>query len=217
MAALNALLEALAARASNTLAMKLHVASAEQELSPDLLSVAERQRYCSLPTAARRADWLRGRRALKSVLSSLTMETDTAGYSMPHPQLSLTHSAHVALALGSPSQGQRGVGVDLELGRSPSAASARFFSTDNELAALERTPQSTRARALLRLWCIKEALFKANAQNAGTGLYQYEIDDLRALHGEARFCNHASARFRYACFEFVHEQRPGCIAFAAGY
>ncbi|MDQ3610103.1 MAG: 4'-phosphopantetheinyl transferase superfamily protein [Actinomycetota bacterium] len=73
-----------------------------------------------------------------------------------------------------------GTGVDVELtARRPDPRSARFF-----LRADER-PSELSAAELLRLWTVKEALFKATPDNAEIVLLDYRLADAGAATGRA--------------------------------
>jgi hypothetical protein len=136
-----------------------------------------------LPTGERRHDWLLGRAALKAAGVG-----DTSTLVFPHRCLSLTHSAGVAVAARCDGD-QAGVGVDLEAWRTIDPRTARFFLRPGE------------AGDLLRLWTVKEALFKATPANGGVALVDYEVDDPSALEGTAR-------DRRGRAFEYLSRRRP---------
>ncbi len=142
----------------------------------DLLG-GERLQYQALSTPTRRREWLLGRTALKALLPA---DTDTSGIVLPHPQLSITHADATAYAVRS-SNGVLGTGVDFEPAtRTPRARTARFF-----LHRTEITPDLP-AHQLLRLWTVKEALFKATTDNDDTVLVDYRLDNAGAVAGAAR-------------------------------
>jgi hypothetical protein len=68
-----------------------------------------------------------------------------------------------------------GVGVDLEFARPMHSEAARFFLTAGERRAVEELAAGQQPKTLLRLWTIKEALFKADPHNAGTALTDYDV------------------------------------------
>jgi 4'-phosphopantetheinyl transferase superfamily protein len=139
-------------------------------------SRAERQLADSFDSPLRRDTWLRGRSALKTVLSRLGEDTDTSPILFPAPRYSLSHSAHAAVAVGVPGGSSiEGIGVDIELHRTPPEQSTRFFLADRELRWLAGTQDKD--SNLLRLWTVKEALFKADPDNAGRLLTNYRIED----------------------------------------
>nr|WP_269327754.1 4'-phosphopantetheinyl transferase superfamily protein [Kineosporia mesophila] len=117
--------------------------------------------------------------------------SDTSAYRLPSEQLSLSHAAGIAVAAVPLLPGTvNGIGVDLELDRDPVPATARFYLTRTERQLAGSDP-----RSLLRLWTVKEALYKADPANAGTALFEYELDDPAAPHGTAR--HRSGRRFHY--------------------
>ncbi len=131
----------------------------------------------------------RGRTALAKVLARLGRPEDPGAISFPHPELSLSHTTEIAVAAAW--SGGSGLGVDLELaGRRVPERGMRLFLTPEERAALGSTEDETR----LRLWTVKEALFKAHLANEGLTLASFELESPGSWHGEA---SGAGRRFRY--------------------
>ena len=137
-----------------------------------------------LPEGMRRHDWLLGRAALKAVLGI----ADTSVVAFPNRSVSLTHSAGVAVAARCDGP-QAGLGVDLEGWQVIDPRTARLY-----LHAQEQGD-------LLRLWTVKEALFKATPGNDTAVFLDYEVDDPRALTGTA-LGGHGRT------FEYVSVRRP---------
>jgi acyl carrier protein len=103
------------------------------------------------------------------------LPADPAGYRFPHPRASVTHTDRAgaaAVLLGGPAAG---VGVDLEHDQPVSLAAARFYLRDDE-------PHDD----LLRLWTVKEAMFKADPANATRLLRDYRADDPACRHVSSR-------------------------------
>ncbi|HVE45376.1 MAG TPA: 4'-phosphopantetheinyl transferase superfamily protein [Acidimicrobiales bacterium] len=74
-----------------------------------------------------------------------------------------------------------GIGIDYEPWRKDvDLRTSRFFLRPPEQA------HATDARGLLRLWTVKEALFKATPDNADATLLAYEISDPAGASGCAR-------------------------------
>lgn len=159
----------------------VELAIARQPLDPADLAPGERAR---LPDGLRRHDWLLGRAALKALLGPL----DTSSVVFPNRSLSLTHSAGVAVAARCDGP-QAGLGVDLEGWRAIEPGTARFYLWPHEQGDL------------LRLWTVKEALFKATPANDGAVFLDYEVDDPHALEGTAQD-RHGRA------FDYVSRRRP---------
>lgn len=130
-----------------------------------MLTAGER---AQVPAGARAHDWLLGRAALKAHGIG-----DTSIVAFPNRCLSLTHSAGMAVAARCDGT-QAGLGVDLEGWRTIDPRAARFFLRPDEQGDL------------LRLWTVKEALFKATPANAGAVLVDYRVDDPQTLEGTAQ-------------------------------
>lgn len=164
----------LSRRMGEALGLALVFAASRDLLDPTRLSPGERARLDAFPLARRREDWLRGRAALKSVLRALELPEDTARIAFPHPRVSLTHSCGLAVAVGLPEAAGEGslfppfpgtpagIGLDYEARRVLRPETLRFFLSESERERLGGHPD---ADDLLRLWTVKEALFKANPGN----------------------------------------------------
>jgi len=123
-----------------------------------------------------RQEWLASRAALRALLGD---GQDTSGLVFPHPALSLTHAGGLAVAVRADGA-QVGVGIDFEPWRPDvDLRVARFFLTPSEQAG------AGGAQALLRLWTIKEALYKATPDNAPLVMIDFELTDPGATSGEA--------------------------------
>ncbi len=93
----------------------------------------------------------------------------------PHEALSLTHAGHIAVAARA--EQVAGVGVDYEPWREVNLRTSRFFLRPVEQAAVSDS------RDLLRLWTLKEALFKATPANAECWLTDFDLPDPQATAG----------------------------------
>lgn len=190
------------------LGLDLRLAVAAQPLPARRLSPRERSRAARLATAGRRIEWLTGRAALKRLLARIGKKADAAEILFPNSCYSLTHSGGIAVAAGVARAGPLGVGVDLELRPGMDPRTARFFLTPYERSCVERAGicQTTE---LLRLWTIKEAVYKADPENRDRVLADYGLPE------PARACGRAAAgcgggQFRYASFAVP----SGCLAVA---
>jgi 4'-phosphopantetheinyl transferase EntD len=189
----------LASAASRFFGVRLSIASAERSVELDRLSGEERDFLSSLGAPDRKSRWRRGRAALKDLLSELGESEDTHGLSFPHPRYSLTHSRTTALAAGSLSGSLVGLGIDLEYHRPVPAAAGPFFLGSDERDWLSDRSPAEQSRELLRLWTVKEALFKADPTNGAARLRDYPLADASQWGGS---CSRAAAfELRYLCFE----------------
>lgn len=135
----------------------------------------EAAQFRALTNERRRQDWLLGRLALKALLPAAT---DTSHITFPHPQLSITHAGGVAYAVQV--TGVLGTGVDFEPAvRRPSARAARFYLRPAEI------PDDHSPEHLLRLWTVKESLFKATPDNSRVVLSGFRLEQPTSSDGWA--------------------------------
>jgi 4'-phosphopantetheinyl transferase EntD len=151
------------------------------------LTAGERVAYDRLPRAGgRRSDWLTGRAALKALLRRLGEDDDTSRISLPHPRIALSHAGRAAVAFAARQPTAYGVGVDVEPVRRTPPDMARFFLGDAERAALDGLDGAAAEAETLRLWTVKEAVFKADMANSGAQLRDYVLDSADRWVGWAR-------------------------------
>jgi hypothetical protein len=186
----NALLE--------TFSLPILICFENQPLPEDRLAPGEREDLARMTAPGRRESWLRGRNALKRLQASLGGSEDTSTLKFPHPRLSLTHSESWAVAVGSTSPKLLGLGVDLEVKSVPKPETAPRFLNPAEMVWLRRMDDPDRPKMLHRLWTVKEAIFKADPENAGRTLKQYGLADPGYAAGKAR---RGERVFYYASFE----------------
>jgi acyl carrier protein len=172
-------------------------------LKVDELTAGEHRAYAKLASDPRRRAWLRGRRALRRALAACGYPTDTGLYRFPSPACSVSHSGDISIAaVALPLSPVTGIGVDVELGGPADPRTGRFFLTGPELRWLATVPLTSRGLETLRLWTVKEALFKADAANPRTTLRDYAmVSPSRCRGGAARgrtAIRAPGARFRYA-------------------
>jgi hypothetical protein len=166
----------ISVRAGNDLGLPLVIAVSLRPAGIEELSPGERRHLATFTTRERAVSWLRGRAALKVLIGPFG-DQDTTRIAFPNPRFSLTHSGDVAVALACRSERALGVGVDLEWDRPAPDRAARFYLSASEAHWVGRLDAPERAGALLRLWTIKEALFKADPSNANTLLSDYRLSD----------------------------------------
>jgi acyl carrier protein len=117
-----------------------------------------------------------GRAALRMAAALAGLPGDPDGYRFPHPRASVTHAEHAVAAAVLVSVPACGVGVDLEGDRQVTPAIARFYLHDDE----------SRDDAL-RLWTVKEAMFKADPDNATRITRDYRVADPAYRHASIRY------------------------------
>lgn len=167
----------------------LRIVSSDRRAATDRLSLGEQARYETLKESPRCESWLKGRAALKQLLADFGWGEDTSEVAFPNARFSLTHSGAFALAVGTSSESVDGIGIDFEIDRQPHPESPRFFLTQAERAWLLGQHPSDRPSRLVRLWTVKEALFKADPKNEQALLSDYQIENPGAWRGRA-FINH---------------------------
>ena len=152
-----------------------------------------------MTSPVRRDSWLRGRAALKRLLTALGEADDTSTLRFPHPRVSLTHSGGWAVAVGG-TPDLLGIGVDLEVRVPPRAETSRRFLSDGEIEWIGRLGEAERPRTLLRLWTVKEAAYKADPGNGGASFRDYTLDDPAQLCGTI-LRRPSGPLFRHGSFE----------------
>jgi phosphopantetheine--protein transferase-like protein len=108
------------------------------------------------------------------------------------PELSVSHSERLAVALSGDATGGRRFGIDVQAIRKLTPDFETTVLTAEEQRLLNVVPQSIRAEWLLRLWCVKEATSKAVGRGLIGGPGNVRILDLNTqtggvqatLHGE---------------------------------
>ena len=177
----------------------LKLAALKGEFPPPKLSPGEKLELAKFTNDNRRHSWLRARCALKSLLSELGQNADTTAVSFPHCQYSITHTADMAIAVARLDAEPNGIGIDLEVCRLVKPGSEKFFLAEPERQWLDSLQGANKDEQLIRLWTIKEAIFKSDLQSQDGVLKNYLLEIPKNYHGEAlHHANGKSARFRYA-------------------
>jgi len=180
------------------------------------LSATEKKKSDRLKGWPRREGWIRGRSALKKLLLALKMDPDTSTLSFPHPTLSLSHAKDWAVAIGVLAGPMKidGIGIDLELNRPVQDEHARFYLSKSERESAIDEDQR------LRLWTVKEALFKADPDNHDSVIGHYRVQTPSSLSGQAR--NRKGRIFFYMCEKspidkYFREKRGGWMSWAVSF
>lgn len=176
------------------LAIPVKVVVAQEPISLNQLSSQESNLLFRWKSSKRRDFWRRGREALQKLSEKMTF---------PHSRFSLTHSGDYAIAVGTSSAGFRGIGIDFEPFRKISFHAGRFFLTNTERVWVERQKESQREIHLLRLWTVKEALFKSCGGNGRRSLTQFVLGDPGKWQGNAVSGLEISGKFSYLSLKFL--------------
>jgi phosphopantetheinyl transferase len=124
-------------------------------------------------------------------------DEETSGIRMPNARISLSHAGDTAVAVATRRPRSGGVGVDIEALRPIPPDAARFFLRSTEHALLDKMDARTRAVDTLRLWTVKEAVFKADLGNAGAQLADYALDHTDKWAGSARRADRPGVEIDY--------------------
>ena len=181
---------------SQHLGRTLIIAVSSDPIQPELLGEKGRQIFQSFRFEKRRQEWSCGRHALLQVMRDVGDGADPDELDFPHKRYSLTHSQGKAIAIADADGQLAGIGIDYEAMRQMKRGVERFFLTDDERLGLQATGDDD-AR-LLRLWTIKEALFKADPANGQRLLKDYRLQQAMKMHGSVSL--HGSI-FHYICME----------------
>lgn len=149
-----------------------------------MLTRKEREAYWGMKPDTRRSEWLLGRTAAKDAVriwlkkhyglevypADIQIRQDMHGRPMPEgvwlkeieapPILSLAHAEGLAIAAAGAPDTQR-LGVDLEPIRPREQGFETVAFSEEERSMLDSLEESGRAEWVHRLWCAKEAVFKA--------------------------------------------------------
>ncbi|HVK98695.1 MAG TPA: 4'-phosphopantetheinyl transferase superfamily protein, partial [Dongiaceae bacterium] len=120
---------------------------------------------------------------------------------------SLTHAGQQAFALALRQSSYRGVGLDFEPWRPLDERHRRLMLSRREDALLG----AASSRDLLRIWTVKEALFKADRGGQQRWVIAYELDHPARRSGTARV--RAGGRVRR--FRYISIEVPGGMLSAA--
>ncbi len=130
-------------------------------------------------------------------------QKDASMLTMPHAHYSLSHCLNTVVAVANRLTDAMGIGVDLEYGRSVNPMSAKFFLTKKEQVIT--TEDDSTSGHLLRIWTVKEAVFKADLENhSNFWFFDYETQDPQAWTGIATKLNNHNRqkKFRYTSIPY---------------
>ena len=181
------------------LSIKVHATSGPADRS--VFSVEEIE---ALKHARQNESYLRGRTALKTILRRLEMNVTVDSLKFPHKQISLTHSGDCAVAVGT-AEPVLGIGIDFEMMKPVKSAMSRFFLTKSELIWIDEISVSEQATELLRLWTVKEALFKSDPENRNRTLKSYCLLEPKTLTGQAFISGNRKTELRYSSLKLESE------------
>lgn len=178
--------------------LRFCIISGEFESLP--LSNAEGSAYAVYTNPRRKQSWLRARCALKTLMKSTGEHTDTSLIPFPDKRYSISHAGDIAVAVARLDDAPKGMGVDLEICRSLKSGSERFFLNEIEKAWLDSCNDAQRNDERIRLWTIKEAVYKSDCIAQDGVFKNYSIESPGDHFGNVRLEVEQGAvrRFRYA-------------------
>ena len=94
-----------------------------------------------------------------------------------------------------------GIGLDIETNRRVHPEAARFFLTDQEQKWLKELGGEGSSQHLLRLWTVKEAIFKADPENDEKILGDYVLENPSQWDGSAYPKDRKFLRFYYSSIQ----------------
>jgi 4'-phosphopantetheinyl transferase EntD len=200
----------IAALLAQELGIDLQIAIADRAIDSAGLMPGERAQLARFQTVARRTSWKTGRAALKQLCALCGVDDDTSGIVFPSPCYSLTHSSGYAVAVGAVSAGLAGIGIDLEFLRLVDPRAGQFFLTAHERVWIKSLPAVRHSTELLRLWTIKEALFKSDPHNHCTCLMDYALAEPGSSRGQVVIRREAVMVMQYVCYALG----PGLLSVA---
>lgn len=167
--------------------------------------------------------WLMRRnnkQAGRTLLGKLLRQTGLGGVfkakllSFPQTSCSISHSQDTVVCTLSAGKGLQGLGLDIELQRSVPIDAGRLYLSNREQRLLKNYSTYS-SNELLRLWTVKEALFKADIKNRKRSwLSHYECFNPQNWFGEARLhISTTKQRFKYATVRF----QLGYLSIAVSY
>ncbi|MDJ0625595.1 MAG: 4'-phosphopantetheinyl transferase superfamily protein [Candidatus Caenarcaniphilales bacterium] len=158
-------------------------------LSIDELTDSERKQLEKIRNEKKKLDWLKARKSLKNVLNSLGLSQDTSNIIFPSSRFSLSHSGGYAVAIGIQENCLimddpiKGIGIDLELSRTPKRGIEKYFLSPKEIDWLNSGDIDSQAKNRVRLWTVKEAVYKACPKNSQTRLTLFETNNPQEKEG----------------------------------
>lgn len=167
--------------------------------------------HCSVKLEiARDAITRRGRSALRRLLRRENrLFRKWTRIVFPQQDLSLTHSGEVAIAAAARLHATTGLelvgtGIDFEQPRAVNPRTARFFLQPSEIAWLSQLRKQDRNHHLLRLWTVKEALFKSDITNRTESRFpgQYLLHNPSEFAGFAQHPSQPDVIYAYATTTF---------------
>ncbi len=151
------------------------------------LNFNEMETLSEFNSEKRKRDYVLGRFALKRTLESIGYSTDTSIISWPSPFCSLTHSDGHAIAVSS--LACAGIGVDLQLNKTPPFAMADRILSGQTLQYWHQLSEPAKAKYLQRFWTANEAIYKACPAPQPAYFRHYRLETPELMESDASIDN----------------------------
>jgi 4'-phosphopantetheinyl transferase EntD len=161
----------------------------------DELNFNEMAKLSEFTSEKRKLEYILGRFALKKVLGSIGFDTDTSLISWPSTFCSLSHSEAHAIAVSS--LGVSGIGIDLQLNKTPPFAMADRILSGQTLEYWQQLSDLAKAKYLQRFWTANEAIYKACPAPQPAYFRHYRLQTPELMQSEASIDN---TDFRFKVF-----------------
>ena len=161
-----------------------HHAKLQNEIA---LNFNETEKLTEFTSEKRKIEYILGRYALKDVLASIALDTDTSRISWPHANCSLSHSDGHAVAVAS--KAFSGVGIDLQLNKTPPFTMADRILSGQTLEYWQQLAELDKAKYLQRFWTANEAIYKACPAPQPAYFRHYHLHTPELMQGEASIDN----------------------------
>jgi 4'-phosphopantetheinyl transferase EntD len=153
----------------------------------ETFTLSEKIRMREFGSEKRKTEYILGRYALKDALACIGHDADTSTITWPSGVCSLSHSEGNAVAVAS--LVVSGIGIDLQLNRTPSFEVAERILSGPTLAYWRQLPEADKAKTLQRLWTANEAIYKACPAPQPAYFRHYRLHTPELMQSEASIDN----------------------------
>ncbi|HWS41144.1 MAG TPA: 4'-phosphopantetheinyl transferase superfamily protein, partial [Arenimonas sp.] len=172
-----------------------------KEICDASFSVQEIEKLANIGSENRKTEYILGRHALKEVLSKINHDNDTSKISWPHLNCSLSHSDGYAVAVSCLES--QGIGIDLQLNKTPPATMAERILSKQSFAYWQALPNENKATELQRLWTVNEAIYKACPVPQQPNFRCYQLSSPQCMQSDG-FIDDTQYQFSIHSAKLVH-------------
>lgn len=153
----------------------------------DDLNFNEMEKLAGFSSEKRKLEYILGRFALKNVLGKIGCDTDTSLIAWPSSFCSLSHSDAHAVAVSC--LGGSGIGVDMQLNKTPPFAMADRILSGQTLDYWQQLSDLAKAKYLQRFWTANEAIYKACPAPQPAYFRHYRLQTPELMQSDASIDN----------------------------